>query len=29
MANAYHQDGVAACLVPDSGPSCGAATGFF
>ena len=29
MANAYHHDGLAACLVPNTGPSCGAATGFF
>jgi hypothetical protein len=29
MANAYHHDGLAACLVPNPGPSCGAATEFF
>jgi hypothetical protein len=29
MANAYHQDGLAACLVPNTGPRCGAAIGFF
>jgi hypothetical protein len=29
MANAYHQDGLAACLGPNSGPSCSVTTGFF
>lgn len=29
MANAYHHDGIGACLVPNPGPSCGAVTGFF
>ena len=29
MANAYHHDGLAACLTAHSSPSCGAATGFF
>jgi ABC-type transport system involved in multi-copper enzyme maturation permease subunit len=29
MANAYHQDGLAACLASNPGPSCNAAIGFF
>jgi fumarate reductase subunit D len=29
MANAYHHDGLAACLTANSSPSCGATTGFF
>jgi hypothetical protein len=29
MANAYHHDGLAACLIPNPGPSCGNAIGGF
>ncbi len=29
MANAYHHDGLGACLAAELGPTCGAATGFF